>query len=98
MIVADSSQSRSKQSLDVMPNNRRWTVTDIAAKKEIIMSGMGWGGLPEYKVRQELAAGELVRLYVSGFDIRQSQLYLIRRMDKPVGVVSQAIWQALLGS
>ena len=96
VIVADSSQSRSKQTLDVMPDNRRWIVTDFAAKKEIITSGMGWGGLPEYMVRQELASGELVRLYVSGFDIRHSQLYLIRRMDKPVGVVSQAIWQAFL--
>ena len=94
VVVADSSQSRSKQTLDVMPHSRRWVVTDFASKKEIILNGMGWGGLPEYMVRQELAGGELVRLSVSGFDIRHSQLYLIRRMDKPVGVVSQAIWQA----
>ena len=97
VIVSDSSQSRSKQTLDVMPNIRRWVVTDFASKKEIILSGMGWGGLPEYMVRQELASGELVRLYVSGFDIRHSQLYLIRRRDNPVGVVSQAIWQAFVG-
>ena len=96
VIVADSRQSRNKQSLDVIPNNRRWIVTDFAAKKEIILSGMGWGGLPEYTVRQELETGELVRLHVSGFDIRHSQLYLIRRRDKPVGVVSQAIWDAFL--
>ena len=98
VIVADSSQSRSKQSLDVLTNNRRWIVTDLAAKKEIIMNGMGWGGLPEYMVRQELASGELARLYVSGFDIRHSQLFLIRRLDKAVGVVSHSIWNALLGA
>jgi DNA-binding transcriptional LysR family regulator len=97
VIVSDSSQSRSKQTMDVMPNIRRWVVTDFASKKEIILSGMGWGGLPEYMVRQELASGELVRLYVSGFDIRHSELYLIRRRDNPVGVVSQAIWQAFVG-
>ena len=98
VIVADSSQSRSKQSLDVLTHNRRWIVTDFAAKKEIIMNGMGWGGLPEYMVRQELASGELARLYVSGFDIRHSQLFLIRRLDKAVGVVSHSIWNALLGA
>ncbi len=98
VIVADSSQSPSKQSLDVLTNNRRWIVTDFAAKKEIIMNGMGWGGLPEYMVRQELASGELARLYVSGFDIRHSQLFLIRRTDKAVGVVSHSIWNALLGT
>ncbi len=97
VIVSDSSQSRNKQTLDVMPNIRRWVVSDFASKKEIILSGMGWGGLPEYMVRQELASGELVRLYVSGFDIRHSELYIIRRRDNPVGVVSQAIWQAFLG-
>ena len=93
VIVSDSSQSRSKQTLDVLPDNRRWYVTDLAAKKEILMSGMGWGGLPEYMIKQELESGELVRIYVSDFDIRQSQLYLIRRTDKPTGIVTQAIWQ-----
>ena len=56
---------------------------------------MGWGGLQANLVKQERASGELVRLCVSGFDIRHSQLYLVRRIDKPVGVVSNAIWQAL---
>jgi DNA-binding transcriptional LysR family regulator len=93
VIVSDSSQSRSKHTLDVLPDNRRWYVTDLTAKKEIIMSGMGWGGLPEYMIKQELESGELVRIYVSDFDIRQSQLYLIRRTDKPTGIVTQAIWQ-----
>lgn len=93
VIVSDSSQSRSKQTLDVLPDNRRWYVTDFAAKKEILMNGMGWGGLPEYMIKQELKSGELIRLYVSDFDIRQSQLYLIRRTDKPTGIVAQAIWQ-----
>lgn len=94
VIVADSSLARSKQTLDVLPGNRRWTVTDFLAKKEIIVAGMGWGGLPEYMIEKELASGDLVRLYIDGFDVRTSQLYLIRRTDKPVGIVCDAIWQA----
>ena len=93
VIVSDSSQLRDKQTLDVMPDNRRWYVSDFAAKKEVLMNGMGWGGLPEHLVKKELESGELVRLYISGFDIRHSQLYLVRRTDKPIGIVAQAIWQ-----
>jgi DNA-binding transcriptional LysR family regulator len=76
-----------------MSDNRRWYVSDFAAKKEVLMNGMGWGGLPEHLVKKELESGELVRLYISGFDIRHSQLYLIRRTDKPIGIVAQAIWK-----
>lgn len=95
VIVTDSSQSRTKQSLDVLPQNRRWYVTDFAAKKDIIMAGMGWGGMPEHLISAELKAGELVRVHVDGFDVRNSQQYLIRRTDKPIGTVASAIWQAL---
>jgi len=95
VIVVDSSHVRDKQTLDVISDNRRWMVTDFSAKKEIIMAGMGWGGLPEHLIAEELKVGTLKRLYISQFDIRHSQQYLVRRTDRPTGVVSQAIWQIL---
>ncbi len=95
VIVTDSSQSRSKQTLDVMPQNRRWYVTDFAAKKDIIMAGMGWGGMPEHVIDKELQSGELVRVHVDGFEVRNSQLYIIRRTDKTVGAVADTIWNNL---
>ena len=95
VVVADSSIAGPKQSLDVIQGARLWTVTDVAAKKDIIMAGMGWGGLPEHLVADELADGRLVRVHVEGFAIRTSQLYLIRRSDRPLGVVADALWRAL---
>lgn len=95
VIVADSSHSQRKQTLDVLPEVKHWIVTDFAAKKDIIMAGMGWGGLPEYQIQDELATGELVHIHVEGFEVRHSQLYLIRRTDKTIGVVAEALWQAL---
>ena len=95
VIVADTSVSGPKQSLDVMPDARHWTVTDVAAKKDILMAGMGWGGLPEYLVAKELESGQLVRVHVEGFDIRMAQLYAIRRSDQPIGVVAGILWQSL---
>ncbi len=94
MVVADSSQHRTEQSLDVLQGARHWRVTDFAANKEIILSGMAWGGMPEHQIKDELASGELVPLHVEGIEPRLSQLYLIRRTDKSIGVVSDAIWRA----
>ena len=95
VIVADSSAGAREQSLAILPEAKHWVVTDFAAKKDIIIAGMGWGGLPEHVVADELARGELVRVHVEGFEIRTSQLYIIRRTDRTVGVVAEALWQAL---
>lgn len=95
VIVADSSHGANKQSLDVMPQNRRWYVSDFAAKKDIIMAGMGWGGIPEHLISGELRSGELVRLHVEGFEVRNSLQYLIRRNDKTIGTVAAAMWEGL---
>ena len=95
VIVADSSQNQKKQTLDVLPGGKHWIVTDFAAKKDIIMAGMGWGGLPEYLIHKELKRGVLVQLNVEGFEVRHAQLYAIRRTDKPVGVIGDALWMAL---
>ena len=95
VIVADSSQTAPKQSLDVFPEVKHWVVTDVAAKKDIILAGMGWGGLPEHAIKKELASGRLVHIHVEGFEIRQSQIYIIRQKNKTVGVVAEALWQEL---
>ena len=94
MVVADSSQHRTEQSLDVLQGARHWRVTDFAANKEIILSGMAWGGMPEHQIKDELESGVLVPLHVEGIEPRLSRLYLIRRTDKAIGVVSDAIWRA----
>jgi DNA-binding transcriptional LysR family regulator len=95
VIVADSSIVGPGQTLDLIPGARHWTVTNLAAKKDIIMAGMGWGGLPEHVVEKELASGKLVRVHVEGFEIRTSQLFLIRRTDRPFGIVAEALWERL---
>lgn len=96
IVVADSSRGKNTQSRDLLPGAFQWTVSDFAAKKEILMAKMGWGGIPEHLIQEELASGELVPLSIQGFAPRQSHLYLIRRRDEEVGIVSRAIWRKLL--
>lgn len=95
IIVADSSEGEFEQSRDVMPSGLRWTVSDFAAKKEILCAGLGWGGMPKHLIEDQLARGELVVLDVDGYPPRHSRIYKIRRRDHTFGRVAQSIWEKL---
>lgn len=95
VVVADSSSGEFAQSRDLLPGGLRWTVSDFAAKKEILLAKLGWGGIPTHMIESELARGELVILNVEGYQKRQSHLFQMRKRDKDVGIVAQSIWEKL---
>jgi DNA-binding transcriptional LysR family regulator len=96
IVLRDSAQGEPSPSLNVLDGGLRWSVTDVAAKKEVILAGMGWGGLPEHVAADALAAGELVALRVPEFDVDAMELYAVRRRDRPHGVVATALWEELV--
>lgn len=96
IVVADSSSGAFAQSRDLLPGGLRWTVSDFAAKKEILLAKMGWGGIPSHLIKKELDFGELVPLNVEGYQPRQSRLFQIRRRDRDVGIVAQSIWEKMM--
>lgn len=95
VVVADSSSGEFAQSRDLLPGGLRWTVSDFAAKKEILLANLGWGGIPTHMIENELAQGKLVALDIEGYQRRQSQLFQIRKRDSEVGIVAQSIWEQL---
>ena len=94
-MLRDSAHGETGITLNVLAGGLRWNVTDVAAKKEIICAGMGWGGLPEHVVAPELAAGSLVALDVPEFEADSLDLFAVRRRDRPRGPVQQALWRGL---
>ncbi len=95
VVVAHSGSGEFSQSRDLLPGGLRWTVSDFAAKKEILLAKMGWGGMPEHLISNELEQGKLVALNVESYPPRQSHLYKIRRRDRDIGIVAQSIWERL---
>ncbi|KYF83446.1 LysR family transcriptional regulator, partial [Sorangium cellulosum] len=87
IVLRDSATGAASPSLNVLEGGLRWSVTDVAAKREVILAGMGWGGLPEHVAAGALAAGELVRLQVPEFKADVMELFVMRRRDRPHGVV-----------
>lgn len=96
VVVAHSGSNTYSQSRDLLPGGLRWTVSDFAAKKEILLAQLGWGGMPTHMIKEELQSGALVPLSVEGYPPRLSHLFQIRKRDKPLGIVTQTIWQSLM--
>ena len=83
------------QSRDLLPGGRKWTVSDLSAKKKVIVSGLGWGGMPDHMTLEERDAGVLKPLNLEGFPPRHTTLYKIRRRDRPPGVVAAELWDRM---
>ena len=62
IVLRDSAHDPASPSLNVLEGGLRWTVTDVTAKRDVILAGMGWGGLPEHVVADALASRTVVRL------------------------------------
>ena len=95
VVLRDSARGELTQTLNVLQGGLRWTVTDVAAKLEIIHAGMGWGGLPEHVVAGALRDGTLCALDVREFHVRVFELSLLRRLGSPGGPVARALWSRL---
>ena len=71
-----------------------FTLPDNEAIKQMVMSGVGAAIVSALAVQRELASGELVRIPITGMDLRP-QLSLIRRTDKQLSRAATAFWALL---
>lgn len=87
IVLTDRSGLTAGQSVGVVSPDI-WKVTDLATKRDCLLAGLGWGGLPEPMAAPEIAAGRLVPLALdggrdgSGYDIGLVTIY---RRDAPPG-------------
>lgn len=95
IVVAGTGGPEYGQSRDLLPGGKRWTVSDFQAKRQVILAGLGWGGMPSHLIGEELRDGRLVALEVEGFPPRHSRIFKIRRRARAVGVVAAALWERI---
>ena len=55
--------------------------------------GLGWGGMPDHLIRQEIADGSLRPIAVDGFSPRRSEIFAMRRRESSPGPVANALWK-----
>lgn len=94
IVVADSSGINGV-SFGIVQNARRWRINDSKFKNDIILSGLGWGHLPEHEVLREVKEGKLTVLNFEDIHPRELDIKLIRLKREPLGIVGKALWERL---
>lgn len=96
IVVQDSGQSSQGINYSVQSGQRCWYVNDFSTKKTLIMSGIGWGRLPDYMIKDELQSKALVAVQLQDFDTHVALNYqAIKLKSKLLGPVATKLWQNL---
>lgn len=75
LVVRETGQQRSART--TVEATQRWTVSNMSTSIIAARSGYGYAWLPEYKIRDELAAGTLKPLPLREGGERHAELYLV---------------------
>ena len=95
VILADSARRIPKVSSGVLGGGKSITVSDIGFKKELIMQGLGWGGLPHDIIKNELSSKKLIPIKTPLIKDREIEIYMLRDTNKPLGPVMKELWESV---
>jgi DNA-binding transcriptional LysR family regulator len=84
LVISDVSQMTKGKDFGVFAY-RTWRMTDVSVKKDLILSGLGWGGLPTWMILEDVAAGRLALLDLEPYPERPYVLHAFYRADAPPG-------------
>lgn len=96
VLVSRGSHGQRRTTRGVLEGASTWAVADFDAKKTLLLSGLGWGNMPQHLIEEELASGVLQRLRIQGLEAVQVLLHLVRRRAKSRGPVAAQLWQTLV--
>ncbi|MFA6237583.1 MAG: LysR family transcriptional regulator [Bacteriovorax sp.] len=92
IILADSSRRSKKLSTGVLDGGKNVTLSEISFKKEMIMQGLGWGGLPYEMVKTELSKKKLIAINTALVKERELEIFLVHDPKKSMGPVARELW------
>jgi len=96
IVVQDSGQSSQGINYSVQTGQRCWYANDFNTKKTLIMSGIGWGRLPNYMIKNELEQNILLALVMDDVDTEIALNYqAIKLKSRLLGPVATKLWQNL---
>lgn len=96
IVVQDSGQSSKGKNYSIQTGQRCWYANDFNTKKTLIMSGMGWGRLPENLIEDELKNGSLVKLELDDVNTELAlNYYAIKLKSRVLGPVASKLWKSL---
>lgn len=94
LVLTDRSTITAGRDFGVI-GSRTWRLADLGAKHELLLAGVGWGGMPEPLVRADLASGRLVRLALPDWAETLYPLAIIHRVDNSPGPAARWLVERL---
>ncbi len=95
IILADSARNMTRKSTGILEGGKSLTLTEISFKKEMILQGLGWGGLPLEMVKQEIAKEKLIVIKTKSIREREFEIFLVRNPNKAMGPVAKELWEKM---
>lgn len=83
-------------SFGLLESGKKWRILDNNFKREIILSGLGWGHLPMNTIEQELKEKKIIILDFEDIHPRDLDINLIRLRKQPFGPVAKKLWDELI--
>ncbi len=94
LVLSDQS-ARERQEFGVVSLNT-WRVGDITARHQLLLAGIGWGGMPEPMVRADIEARRLVRLNLRDWRGGEYVMQLVHKADTPPGPAGRWLIERLV--
>jgi DNA-binding transcriptional LysR family regulator len=99
VVIKGSTNKSNDGNYGVLEGGRQWRVSEMQTKKEIILAGMGWGGLPNYLIEEELKRGDLVPIKIQKTTAQINiETALVRKSSIYHGKVASYLWTSCMGS
>ena len=94
LVLTDRSRLTEGQDFSVL-SVQTWRLADLGAKHALLLAGLGWGSMPEWLVREDIAAGRLKRLAIGAWEDSLYPLQSLHRADRPPGPAGRWLVQRL---
>lgn len=96
IVVNDSGFATAGKFLGVQLGQRKWFTNSFDTKTQLIISGIGWGRIPEYMAKAHLDSGRLKRIELGDSDVSLSSVVVACKLkSKILGPVGSFLWQNL---
>jgi DNA-binding transcriptional LysR family regulator len=73
-----------------------WRVGDLTLKHKLLLSGFGWGGMPEPTVRADIESGRLVRLDLPDWRGGVYPMQVVHKIESPPGPAGRWLVERLV--
>lgn len=94
IIVGDKSGEKGT-TFGFLQGGKKWRLSDVNFKKDVIIAGLGWGHMAEHTIINEIRDKKLTIMNFESIKPRELPIYLIRLRKQPLGIVSQALWDEM---